>query len=55
MRRQLAVLILLAAALTAGLAGPAVAAPPAPPVPGPDCLPVPDLDGHVWYLCGWKP
>lgn len=54
MRRPLAAL-LLAAAFTAGFAAPAQAAPQAPPVPGPDCLPVPDLDGHVWYLCGWKP
>ena len=54
MRRPLAVL-LLAAALTGGLATSAHAALQPPPVPGPDCLPVPDLEGHVWYLCHWKP
>ncbi|HUR50525.1 MAG TPA: hypothetical protein VMZ11_00205 [Mycobacteriales bacterium] len=54
MRRPLAVLVLTVAAL-AGLAVPAQAAFQPPPVPGPDCLPVPDLDGHVWYLCNWKP
>ena len=44
MRRLLAVLV-LAVAVTPALAGAASAN------PLPECIPVPDLDGHVWYLC----
>jgi hypothetical protein len=53
MRRPLVLLTLVAA--LSGFAVPAQAQPKLPPVPGPDCLPVPDDDGHVWYLCNWKP
>ena len=44
MRRLLAVLALAVAASPA-LGGVASAN------PIPQCIPVPDLEGHVWYLC----
>lgn len=44
LRRLLAVLVLAAAMLPA--LGAVASANPVP-----QCVPVPDLDGHIWYVC----